>query len=228
MPAILCVFAHPDDESFGPAGTIARYAAQGVPVDLLTFTRGQQGARLEPLESPQALGVLREYELRAAARVLGIRRLELLDYQDGQLDQAAPEELTGHVLRQLAESAADTVITFGPLGITRHGDHIAAHHAAMDASRRADHAVRVFYQAIDADLASEMEMDVDGPETEPTHRIDTAAFAETKLEAMACHSSQQDAREFFMMLRQRRPTEELFHQALPPADGPGPYRNLFG
>ncbi len=75
MPGILCVFAHPDDESFGPAGTIARYAAQGVPVDPLTFTRGQQGARPEPVDSPEALGVLREYELRAAARVLGIRHL---------------------------------------------------------------------------------------------------------------------------------------------------------
>ena len=226
MPAILCVFAHPDDESFGPAGTIARYAARGVPVDLLTFTRGQQGARPEPINSPDALGVLREYELRAAVRVLSIRQLQLLDYEDGQLGQADPEELAGHVLRQLAESKADTIITFGPLGITRHGDHIAAHHAALDAAESAAGPVRVFYQAIESEMAKEFDMDLSGPETEPTHRIDVAGFAETKLAALACHSSQQDAREFFMMLLERRPTEELFHQARPPVDGDSPRDDL--
>ena len=224
MPVILCVFAHPDDESFGPAGTIARYASQGVPVDLLTFTRGQQGARPEPIDSPEALGVLREYELRAAARVLGVRHLKLLDYEDGQLGEADPAELAGHVLRQLAESKADTIITFGPLGITRHGDHIAVHQATMEAAESAEGPVRIFYQAIERAMAKEMELDLSGPETEPPHRIDITAFAETTL---ACHSSQQDAREFFTMLVERRPSEELFHQARPPADGRGPRDDLF-
>ena len=77
-------------------------------------------------------------------------------------------------------------------------------------------------------MAKEFDMDLNGPETEPTHRIDIAAFAERKLAALACHSSQQDAREFFMMLLERRPTEELFHQARPPAGRRSPSDDLLG
>ncbi len=217
MPAILCVFAHPDDESFGPAGTIARYAAQGVAVHLLTFTSGQHGSRPAPLETPEAVGRLRAYELGAATRVLGIRELTLLDYVDGQLERADQEELAGHVTRRLKETNAGTIITFGPLGITRHGDHIAAHHAAMTAAGRAESPVRVFYQAVEGEWAKEL--DVDGPEAQPTHRIDISGLVDVKLAALACHSSQQDAREFFQMLSEDGQTEELFHQARPETDG---------
>ncbi len=225
MPSILCVFAHPDDESFGPAGTIARYASQGVPVSLLTFTRGQQGARPKPLDSAEAVGLLREHELRAAVAVLGIRELTLLDYMDGQLDQADPDELAGHVVRQLDDTRADTVITFGPLGVTRHGDHIATHHAAMAAVRRIDRPIHVFYQALEGEWVQRMELE--GPEAEPTHRIDISDFAATKLAALACHSSQEDAREFFLMLAERGPAEELFHQAVPPVEAGSVHDDLF-
>src|SRR3990172_10117418 len=119
MPAILCVVPHPDDEAFGPAGTIARYASQGVPVDLLTFTRGQRGTQSTAADSPEALGLLREYETRASARVLGIREVTILDYMDGELDQADLEELAAHVLRAIDRGGIDTIIGLGPLSLTR-------------------------------------------------------------------------------------------------------------
>lgn len=213
MSAMLCIFGHPDDESFGCSGTIAHSVLRGVSVSLLTFTRGQQGARPAPLKTPEMLGLLREHELRAAASVLGIESVKILDYMDGQLDQADPEELAAHASRELERSQADTIITFGPTGITGHGDHIAAHHAAMEAARRCDRDVRVLYMAIEQELAEQFE--VTGVEAEPTHRIDISDYFETKLSAMACHSSQEDAREFFVMLLERRLTTEFFHQAVP-------------
>ena len=215
MPAILCIFAHPDDESFGSAGTIARYASEGVPVHLLTYTRGQQGVRPEPIDSPEALGKLREYELRAAVDVLGITSLTLLDYMDGELDRADHEELAAHAVEAIERTNADTIITFGPLGITRHGDHIAAHTAAMAAVERAGRELQVFYGAVEGAFAKQFELE--GPETEVTHRIDIADFFELKLAALACHSSQQDSREFFQMLVDERPTVEWYHRAVPPA-----------
>jgi LmbE family N-acetylglucosaminyl deacetylase len=224
--AILVVMPHPDDESFGPGGTIARYAAQGVPIDLLVFTRGQVGARPEPIDSPEQLGLVREYELRAAAKVLGIRTLTLLDYMDGQLDQAAPDELVAHVAQAIERSAAGAVITYGPYGITRHPDHIACHKAALAAAQGSPRPVRLHYVALEDEWAKRFE--IDGPETQPTHRIEMADFFETKLTALACHFSQQDAREFFLMLSQGKQTEELFHQALPPYDGEGLSDDLLG
>jgi len=225
MPAILCVMPHPDDESFGPAGTIAKYAAQGIPVDLLVFTRGQAGASPEPIASPEQLGRVREYETRAAAKVLGIRGVTFLDYVDGQLDQADQVELAAHVQRAIESSAADVVITFGPYGITKHPDHIACHEATLAGAQRSPRPVRLYYIALEDEWAKRFELD--GPETQPTHRIDMSDFFETKLTALACHFSQQDAREFFLMLSQGKQSEELFHQALPPYEGEGPKDELF-
>ncbi|MGB2694896.1 MAG: PIG-L deacetylase family protein [Dehalococcoidia bacterium] len=225
MPTILCVFAHPDDESFGSGGTIARYVAQGVPVDLLCFTSGQVGATPEPIDTPEKLGLLRTHELRAACRVLGIRQLTLLDYMDGQLDQIDKQELANHVLRQIEASNADTIVTFGQHGITRHGDHIAAHKAAMAGVDQASRSLRVFYGAVPKEFAKQFELE--GPEAEPTHDIDITEFFDTKLDALACHSSQQDAREFFLMVNNVKLMSEQYYRVLPPPEPGRTYQDLF-
>jgi LmbE family N-acetylglucosaminyl deacetylase len=224
MPGILIVDAHPDDEAFGCAGTVARYASQGVPSHLLTFTKGQAGTMPAGVDSPEALGLLREYETKASARVIGAASVEVLDYMDGALDQVPLDELAGHVSRKLAETGADTIIAFGPTGITRHGDHIAAHKAAMLAAERSTRPVRVLWVAIEGEFAEQMQ--VEGPEREPTHRIDVTAYLEVKLAALACHSSQQDARGFFSELSKATAHEELYHQALPVAQPGSLYRDL--
>jgi LmbE family N-acetylglucosaminyl deacetylase len=215
MPSILCVNAHPDDESFGPAGTLAKYATLGTPAHILTFTTGQVGTRPEPLDSPEKLGLLRRHELLAACRVIGASDVRILDYMDGQLDTIDRDELAQHVIDAVERSDVDTIIGPGPTGITRHADHIAAHHAMMDAVERLDRAVQVYYIAVPPQFADQM--NVEGVEREPTHSIDISDFYETKLAALACHSSQQDAREFFLMLANLRITTELYHRVSPPA-----------
>jgi LmbE family N-acetylglucosaminyl deacetylase len=225
MAAILFVFAHPDDESFGSAGTIARYVAQGMPVDLLCFTAGQVGAMPDPIDTPEKLGLLRSYELRAACRVLGVRQLTLLDYVDGQLDKADTGELAQHVAAQIERSAPDAIVAFGPQGITRHGDHIAAHHAALAGLERRGRKVRLFYAAVPEAFAKQLELD--GPEAHATHEIDVSEFFDVKLAAMACHSSQQDAREFFLMLNEQRLMRETYYRVEPPVDAGHTYSDLF-
>jgi LmbE family N-acetylglucosaminyl deacetylase len=225
MHPILIVSPHPDDEAFGCAGTVARYAERGVDAHLLVFTKGQVGTTSDGADSPEALGLLREYETRASARVIGAASVEVLDYMDGALDKAPVDELAGHVSRKLAETGAGTIIAFGPLGITRHADHIAAHHAVMRAAEAASPAVRVLWVALEGEFAKQMELD--GPETQPTHRIDVTHYLDVKLASLACHSSQQDAREFFAMLSKFTTHEELYHQALPVVPDGAVYRDLF-
>ena len=92
---LMAILAHPDDESLGVGGTLAKYASEGVEVSLVTATRGQSGryhGHREPGKHPGAeqLGQIRESELRAAAAVLGVQRLTLLDYHDQALDRADP------------------------------------------------------------------------------------------------------------------------------------------
>ena len=127
----MAVLAHPDDESLGVGGTLAKYAADGVEVFLVTATRGDGGRfRGHPCgderhPGPLALGNIREAELRAAATVLGVREVSLLDYQDRQLDRADPREAVGRIAALVRKFRPDVVVTFGPDGAYGHPDHIA-------------------------------------------------------------------------------------------------------
>jgi LmbE family N-acetylglucosaminyl deacetylase len=128
---LLAVLAHPDDESFGLGGTLAKYASEDVGVYLLTATRGdggrfcghRRGDAQHP--GPAALATIREAELRAAAAVLGIRGLSLLDYQDQHLDRADPQDAIGRIAAEVRRVRPQVVITFGPDGGYGHPDHIA-------------------------------------------------------------------------------------------------------
>src|SRR3954454_22843974 len=85
---LMCVLAHPDDESLGTGGTLARYAAEGVATFLVTATRGERGRYHDghPPPAPDIVGKTREAELLDAARELGLREVRFLHYPDGALD----------------------------------------------------------------------------------------------------------------------------------------------
>src|SRR5262245_33646377 len=119
-PRLMAVLAHPDDESLGFGGTLAKYASEGVEVFLLTATRGD-GGRYHGLGAthPQhpgteALGRIREAELRAAAAALGVREVSLLDYNDSRLDRADPRGAIDGIATHLRRIRPDVVLTFGP------------------------------------------------------------------------------------------------------------------
>jgi LmbE family N-acetylglucosaminyl deacetylase len=128
---IAAILAHPDDESLGVGGTLARYAATGADVSLLTATRGDggryHGHRVDDPRhpGPAALAEIREAELRAAASELGVREVEVLRYRDTQLDRAEPREVVADIAWYLRRTRPDVVITFGPDGAYGHPDHVA-------------------------------------------------------------------------------------------------------
>ncbi|HLF25634.1 MAG TPA: PIG-L family deacetylase [Anaerolineae bacterium] len=153
---LLVVFPHPDDETFGPGGTIARYAREGVAVHYACATRGEVGSvtpkLLEPFEhlpEDQRLGALREGELRCAAEKLGLTGLHLLGYRDSGMPgapenrdprafvNADPDGVTGQVVQLIRSIQPQVIITFDPFGGYGHPDHIFAHRCAMEAFRAA-------------------------------------------------------------------------------------------
>lgn len=154
-PTLLAVFAHPDDESFGCGGTLARYAWSGVRVHLICATGGEEGlADPAHLEGYASLAERRRAELACAAQALGLASVTMLGYRDsgmpGSPANCHPEALAAqpldavaaritHAIRRLRPQV---VITFDPIGGYRHPDHIAVHqatvaafHAAGDPSR---------------------------------------------------------------------------------------------
>jgi LmbE family N-acetylglucosaminyl deacetylase len=124
---LMCVLAHPDDESLGTGGALAKCAAEGVATYLLTATRGERGRFGDSQESPgpEIVGQVREAELLAAAQELGIREVSFLDYPDGALDTVDAAEAVAKIAGHLRRVRPQVVITFGPEGAYGHPDHIA-------------------------------------------------------------------------------------------------------
>lgn len=127
---LMAILAHPDDESLGLGGVLARYAAEGVEVTVVTATRGERGRfrgeRQGPLHpGPDELARIREAELRSATRVLGVRETIVLDYPDGALAEADPLEATSRIAAHVRTVRPDVVLTFAPDGAYGHPDHIA-------------------------------------------------------------------------------------------------------
>lgn len=154
--SLMAVFAHPDDESFGSGGTLARYGADpDVRVMLVCGTRGEAGEISDPqLATPEQLGDVREAELRCACQILGVDDLFLLGYRDSgmagspenrdprALAMADFDEAVGKIVAHIRRERPDVVVTFDESGGYGHPDHIAIHHytkaafaAAADPSR---------------------------------------------------------------------------------------------
>jgi LmbE family N-acetylglucosaminyl deacetylase len=227
---LMGILAHPDDESLGCGGVFARYAAEGVETYLVTATRGERGRyRGLPQGDPghpgaDAVRRIREAELRAAAAVLGIREVSLLDYPDGALDGADPRRAIDRITEHLRRVRPQVVLTFGPEGAYGHPDHIAISQfasaavvAAADPSHAGDaaahppHAVSKLYQMAwpDAKIAAyeeafrKLTSNVDGVEREArpwppwsiTTVIETRKYWPVVWRAVSCHESQVGAYE---------------------------------
>jgi LmbE family N-acetylglucosaminyl deacetylase len=143
---LLVVFAHPDDESFGPGGTLALYAQRGVEIHLVCATRGEAGKIPEALaQTHDTVAQLRESELRCAAAQLGLTEIYFLDYRDsgmaGTPDNHHPNALAAAPLGDVAAKIThlirlirpQVVLTHDPKGGYLHPDHIATHNATVEA-----------------------------------------------------------------------------------------------
>ncbi|MEO8125479.1 MAG: PIG-L family deacetylase [Bryobacteraceae bacterium] len=124
---LMAVLAHPDDESLGFGGTLAKYAAEGVETYLVTATRGERGrfGSQGKTADPAEVGRVREAELRAAAAVLGIREVSILSYADGGVDQMDAATAIRAIVWHIRRIRPDVILTFGPEGGYGHPDHIA-------------------------------------------------------------------------------------------------------
>lgn len=204
---LMAVFAHPDDESFGPGGTLARYAAEGVEITLICGTRGEAGTIGHSASyGPALLARIRQAELEAAVEVLAIRRLHLLGYPDRNVATVPAERGKRDVLALMRGVEPDVVIAFHPSGISGHPDHKAMTAFATQAveqlraeAREASSAapdwrsrLRLHYYTIPASVARQVtwrELPL-VPDEEITIELDTSAYAEVKRRAIHCHKTQ--------------------------------------
>ncbi len=220
-PAMLAVFAHPDDESLACGGLLAWCAAIGVRVSLLCLTHGEHGraGRGATGPGPRPLRQVRAGELRAAAKELGIGRVRLLDHEDGMLPWILPDRLDADILDEIRRTGPDVVVTFDSDGLYWHPDHIAVHErtaatvAALGGDAPAlfhvslppgamravvDHAVRVsaargLARPFARTILGVADADAFGAGAPPpTLVVHARDHAVRKLRALRCHHSQFD------------------------------------
>lgn len=145
---VLCIVAHPDDETRLCGGAIALLAARGAQVHLACLTRGEGGEMGEPpVTDREHLGDVREAELVCAAQKLGARSLTFLGYvdptvgPDNQLYAPThePAMLAGQIVSTVRQVGAQVVLSHGSNGEYGHPGHLLVHQmtlAAIDAMRK--------------------------------------------------------------------------------------------
>lgn len=151
---LLTVHAHPDDESSKGAGTVARYAAEGVDTVLVCCTGGEAGDILNPamdrLEVRESLDQVRLGELRRAAEVIGYREVVLLGYRDSGMPdtpanghpdcfaRADRDEAVGRLVAVIRRTRPQVVVTYmdDQQGY-RHPDHLRVHDISVPAFEKA-------------------------------------------------------------------------------------------
>jgi len=159
LGTLACVWAHPDDEAYLCAGIMALAAAAGSRVVCVTATRGEAG---DPARSHQEMARIREAELAACLEILGVREHHWLGYVDGTCAQADPGEAAGRIADILAEVRPDTVLTFGPEGLTGHPDHMAVSRWVGAAAALVGNGTRVHHAAHTVEWAAEFKPALDG------------------------------------------------------------------
>lgn len=131
---IFGIFAHPDDEAFGPCGTLVKAVREGTELHLFSLTLGEAGQNPDNVPN---LGETREAEWRAAGKRIGAVSMRTLRRPDGHLDNNAMQEISAELLAAIREEIAKTsdsvevsFVTLDPNGLTGHIDHIVAARSA--------------------------------------------------------------------------------------------------
>jgi LmbE family N-acetylglucosaminyl deacetylase len=210
--------AHPDDESFLTGGTLARAAAQGHRVVLVTATDGERGLAAAADGTGAALARVRQHELEAAAHALGCARVVRLGYADsGLLPEAGSpagfadadtDEIAARLAVILVEEKADALTVYDPQGGYGHPDHVQVHRAGTRAAALAGTPV-VLEATLDGNLVDlvlrilrlvrnplSRAAPLGGrrlftPRRALTHRVDVSRHLGAKRSAMSAHVSQQ-------------------------------------
>jgi len=230
MSTLVFFHAHPDDEAIATGGTMARYAAEGHRVVLVSATRGELGEVAEGvLADGEALHERRTSELQAAADILGVARVEFLGYHDSGMENLPTNDAEGAFAAADREEAAERLATilraegaevltvYDERGGYGHPDHLQVHHVGIRAAELAG-TPRVYESTINRDYLIELmrsralvmpdvedapdpeDFDIGMPADRITTTVDVAAFVDKKRAAMAAHASQIGPESFFLQM----------------------------
>jgi len=237
---MLCLVAHPDDETILCGGTLAKLAALGVAIHVLCLTRGEGGELGEPpLTDREHLGEVRAAEMACAVKKLGVQRLDFLGYVDPVVGPGeklfAPEhdpvKLARQITDYLQQSSDRVILTHGSNGEYGHPAHQLLNAIARQIVA-ASGLAPVFLYSFAASYPNHPYPRLSNLDDPADRVIDVSAFLDQKEAAARCHATQNAlfVRRRSQMagrplaLREVLLTEEAFHRHWPvEADADDPF-----
>ena len=191
---VLGVFAHADDAEIAAGGTMGNWVAAGRQVHLLVLTNGDRGSQ-DPRLDRAELARIRVGETEAAAEVLGLASVRILDVHDGDLQNSV--EIREQVVRRIREVRAETVLSVDPTAVFfrnsyyNHSDHRTAGWIALDSAFPGSGNPHFFPEHLGDGLGVQDITEVWlGWTNEPNHVEDVTASWRRKIDALAKHDSQ--------------------------------------
>jgi len=199
---LLVTVAHPDDETFGCGSLLAHASSRGIETVVACATRGELGEIAPGVDAePATLGDVREAELRAAARELGVARVELLGFGDsgmvgelppGSLAAADVEDVAATVVALIDDVRPDMVVTLD--GSDGHRDHAAIRDGTLAALRQSTwRPARTYLWCLPRTLLQRYtgsDVAIGTPDDDITTVIDTTELLDRRWRAIRMHASQ--------------------------------------
>lgn len=177
MPPVVGIFAHPDDEAMGPAGTLA-ILAQSRDVYLICATSTEE----------------RRNELLKSAKILGVKQVFFLDFTDGDLSNNLYHQLAGKIKTILDTIKPDTLLTYEPRGVSGHIDHITVSMVCSYLFSRLKYIKKIMFYCRNQKSVIPPNYFIYFPPGYPDDQIDEIVDIKTvfnqKISAIRCHKSQ--------------------------------------
>jgi|SRR5579885_1826396 len=212
MKPLVAVFAHPDDEAFGPGGTLAKFAKKR-DVYIICVTNGDAGQNSS--KKTKELGQIRKEEMLASTKILGVKKVFFLGYKDGTLCNNLYHEIAEKIEKSIKPLQPEILLTFEPRGVSGHIDHMAVSMITSYVFERSDFVKQLWYYCASNSVRNQQKQyfiyfppgykkaDVDKV-------VNVSAVWETKVSAMHKHESQQHDIDPIMQSLAKRPKEEYF------------------
>lgn len=227
MFRLMCVTAHPDDESGAFGGSLRLYSERGVETFVLCLTPGQAASNRGGAQSDAELAAMRRKEFARACEILRVSKGMVLDYPDGQLHRQDSYKVIADITHHIRQFRPQVMVTFGPEGgITGHTDHAMVSVFAtlafqwagrenrfpdqLQAGHKPHTTQKLYYETSDFSLPNRPPV-VAAPVSAV---IDISHWVEAKIDAFKAHTSQGPLlAKFETVMRGFVAPRELFHLA---------------
>lgn len=211
---LVCIFAHPDDEAFGPGGAIAHYA-KTCEVHIICVTDGGAGRASDPILADN-LAKVRMQEMQSSANILRVKSVTFLEYADGTLANNNYHEVAKRVQSELDKLEPDTLLTFDLNGVSGHLDHVAVAMIASYLWERLGYVHHILYFCEHREMTNLIQGKYftyfpDGITAKRADlALDVSAVYDIKLRAMHAHASQKEDCDMLLAMKGDYLKTELF------------------